>query len=287
MFSFVCLTEFSTALHLAVREKVDYDVARTLIDNGADLESRNGRKQTPLHSFFNPLVGQIVPRHASSLEDFSADTRGMNLAHYFGWSKSSTPSDFQHLPDLPSLLNQSDSQGRKPVHLAVERGNLPVVEYLLSQSTSSKQSMVDFRGNTLMHFAVKSVRAPDTISLLLKHGLRLDVRNLKGHTPLQFAACFGTTEALSYLLDLDPSSIDVRDASGNDLLTLARRVENEINASWLLLRYGEDLQVEESNQMPSHGKRSILKGLREKAFWILCVLVAPTVAAFLLYMYLK
>ena len=244
------LIGLSTALHLAVRGNVDYDIARILLDNGADLESLNIRKQTPLHSFFSPLALSLVRRHASCLEIISTDARGMNLAHYFSWTNSSVPSDFQYLPSVASFLHCPDAEGRKPLHLAAQRGNTVVLNYLLMQTTSPYDTLVDKSGNTLLHHAVLSTRAPDTIRLLLSRGFCLEAQNARGHTPLQHAASWGTAEALSFLLDLDPEGITAQDARGNSLLALARLVENEKVEMMLVTRYGELLRNNNSPLTP-------------------------------------
>ena len=237
------LINSSTALHLAIRGNVNYDIARILLDNGADLESLNIRKQTALHAFFSPLLSAVARRHTSSLEILSADARGMNLAHYFSWSNSSVPTDFQYLPSIASLLHRPDAEGRKPAHLAAQRGNTVVLDYLLGHHRSPFDTLVDDSGNTLLHHAVLSIRAPDTIRLLLSQGLCLEARNSRGHTPLQHAAYWGTQEAVSFLLDLDPAELAVKDARGYDLLELARLADNEKVEAVLVSRYGELLRA--------------------------------------------
>ena len=229
----------STALHLAVREQVDYDVARILLDNGAELESLNTRFQTPLHSFFSPLVVQLARRHASTMEDMPTDVRGMNLAHYFSWTNSSVPADFQCLPNVRALLGCHDADGRTPLHLAAHRGNIAVMEYLLSQSPSRDHALTDNKGNTTMHQAVLSVRAPDAIKLLLSHNFSLNVRNHKGHTPIQHAARYGTVEALSFLIERDPALVTCQDTHGHGLLALAEGFENKKVVAWLISKFGE------------------------------------------------
>jgi len=267
------LINFSTALHLAVRGNVDYDIARILLDNGADLESLNIRKQTPLHSFFSPLMLAVARRHASSFEILSTDARGMNLAHYFSWTNSSVPSDLQYLPSVASFLHRPDAEGRKPLHLAAQRGNTVVLDYLLKQTTSPYDTLVDNSDNTLLHHAVLSIRAPDTIRLLLSRDFCLEAQNAQGHTPLQHAACWGNAEALSFLLDLDPEGITAQDARGNNLLVLAQLVENEKVEMMLVTRYGELLRS--NRPLISRDRHCQLRRRksRRKVYSIVCVLI--------------
>ena len=278
------LINLSTALHLAIRGNVDYDIVRILLDNGADLESLNIRKQTPLHSFFNPLVSAVARQHTSSFEILSADARGMSLAHYFSWTNSSVPADFQHLLGVVSFLHRPDAEGRTPLHLAAQRGNKVVLDYLLTQTTSPPNTLLDKGGNTLLHHAVLSIRAPDTIRLLLSQDFCLESRNVQGHTPLQHAACWGTTKAVSFLLDLDPEGITAQDARGNNLLALARLVENKKVEMMLVARYGELLW--NNGPLISRDRQSQLKSSRRKPreiYSIVCVSITLLGLALLMY----
>lgn len=242
----------STALHLAVREKANYDVVRILLDNGADLESLNTRFQTPLHSFFSPLVAQIARRHASTIDHKPIDVRGMNLAHYFSWTNSSIPADFQCLSNLETLLDCRDAEGRTPLHLAAHRGNIAVMEYLLLQTSRSDHRLPDSKGNTAMHHAVLSVRAPDAIRLLLSQNFLLDARNHKGHTPTQHAARHGTVEALSFLIECSPALVTCQGTHDDGLLALAEGFDNVKVVAWLISKFGERAHNIGINELQYH-----------------------------------
>jgi ankyrin repeat protein len=277
----------STALHLAVREKADYDIARILLGNGAELESLNTRFQTPLHSFFSPLIVQLARSHASTMEDMPADVRGMNLVHYFSWTNSSVPADFQCLPNVRALLDCRDAEGRTPIHLAAHRGNIAVMKYLLSENTSRDYALPDNKGNTAMHQAVLSVRAPDAIKLLLSHKYRLDVRNHKGHTPIQHAARCGTVEALSFLIEHEPALITCQDTRGHGLLALAEGFENRKVVAWLISKFGEQVPNVSFNrpQYQGYGRTQMRwdwSGLYSINCWLgVAVLLGPFLGYFL------
>jgi hypothetical protein len=172
------------------------------------------------------------------MEDISTDLRGMNLAHYFSWTNSSVPEDLQCLPNVRAFLNIRDNDGRTPLHLAAHRGNIAVMKYLLAESPS--QDLLDNEGNTSMHHAMRSVRAPDAIKLLLSHNFALDVKNNKGHTPIQHAAGCGTVEALSYLIEYWPTYAVLADGQGHGLLRLAERFGNRKVVVWLITRLGQE-----------------------------------------------
>ena len=224
-----------------MRAKASRDIARVLVDNGADIECLNRQSQTPLHSFFNPVVLELARQHSQCVDTISTDVRGMTLAHYFSWTNLSLPVDFQLFEHDDEILHARDATGRTPLHLASQRGNISVMSYLLSQLEGVNWARSDAAGNTPMHEAVKSSRAPEAIELLGKNKLSISSKNSEGHTPLQHAALWGTVAAISDLLSRDPMGIHSRDDRGRGLLALARETENENVASWLLENHGQIL----------------------------------------------
>ncbi len=172
----------------------------------------------------------------------TADASGMSLAHYFSWTNTSSPADLQVLSNASTLLKARDAAGRTPLHFAAQRGNIPVMEYLLSQYDDPARMQPDREGNTPLHEAVQSSRAPAAIELLLAHGFLLEQRNKEGHTAAQHAVLWGTVDAVKTLLERDPGgSTAWRGRDGKGMLALARRTENLDVEAWLLGRaYGED-----------------------------------------------
>jgi ankyrin repeat protein len=111
------------------------------------------------------------------------------------------------------------------------------MEYLLLQNPTSDHTLPDNKGNTAMHHAVLSVRAPDAIKLLLSRNFLLDVRNHKGHTPIQHAARYGTVEALSFLMKRNPALVICQDTHDYGLLALAESFENKKVIAWLISNF--------------------------------------------------
>jgi hypothetical protein len=114
------------------------------------------------------------------------------------------------------------------------------MEYLLSQYQSPANTQPDREGNTPLHEAVQSSRAPAAIALLLAQGFRLEQRNYKCHTAIQHAALWGTVPAVKMLLERDPRAIAWRDKDGRDMLALARQTDNVDVETWLEKQYGEE-----------------------------------------------
>ncbi|KAL8919868.1 MAG: hypothetical protein Q9172_004773 [Xanthocarpia lactea] len=233
-----------TPLHLAVRAKVDFNLARTLLNHGADISCLNNRKRTPLHAFFSPIISQLALHSPESMNAITTDASGMTLAHYFSWTHQSSPTDFQ-FPNISTHLRARDAAGRTPLHFASQRGNIPVMQYLLSQYQYPARMQPDNQGNTALHEAVQSSRAPAALALLLMHGFSLKQRNNGGHTPAQYAVLWGTVAATEMLLDSDPGVGEGK----RGLVALARRTENVDVEAWLLGRgSGKEDEDEDENR---------------------------------------
>ena len=209
-----------------------------LLNHGADISCLNTRKQTPFHAYFNPMISQLAQHCSDSMNDttITPDAKGMTLAHYFSWTSTSSPTDFQ-FPNLTKHLITRDAAGKTPLHFASQRGNIPVMKFLLSQYQNPATMQPDNEGNTALHEAVQSSRAPAALALLLSHGFSIEQRNKEGHSVVQYAVLWGTVAAMETLF----GCLAWRDDDAKGMIALARKTENEEVEAWLLERgYGGD-----------------------------------------------
>ena len=145
--------------------------------------------KTPCHTFFNPVVGQILLSHREEIRDLLAsDHKGMNIFHYASWSSKS---DAQHIfacvtPDDSHSISAQDSLGRTMLHLASQRGNVPLIQSLLKLPFKIEIDLLDKKGQTALHYAVHSKRV-DTISTLIAAGANIHAVDSQGKTPLDHA----------------------------------------------------------------------------------------------------
>ncbi|CAA0813035.1 Acyl-CoA-binding domain-containing protein 2 [Striga hermonthica] len=77
-------------------------------------------------------------------------------------------------------LNIKDSEGRTPLHWAVDRGHLNVTALLLGKSADVNAK--DDEGQTALHYAAVCERT-SIAELLLKHGADIDIKDNEGDAP--------------------------------------------------------------------------------------------------------
>ncbi|KAF1952231.1 oxysterol binding protein 1 [Byssothecium circinans] len=91
-----------------------------------------------------------------------------------------------------SLTLPGRSEGTSILHLAVQCAEMPVIEFVLSNSTAGPDSVIDINGrdrdgNTALHLAVTLGRTPVVRMLLDQSGINDSITNYNGQTPLDLA----------------------------------------------------------------------------------------------------
>jgi ankyrin repeat protein len=201
-----------TPLHLAVYTQSTYAIVHHLLTHGADLTHQNSNDQTPLHTFFNTTSQLLIQYHQDDLDTSLQDYRGMQIVHYVSWSKTAGAKDVSRcLGAKTSSLNIEDEQGRTPLHLALQRGNIELISYLLDQRGQDRPTLAsttwesDRRGRTLLHYAIES-RRTEAVDILLKAGFDdIGAVDFDGRSALHHAASKGNLVAVKKLLDAGAS----------------------------------------------------------------------------------
>ena len=201
------LTNERTPLHAAISLSNNYDVCRVLLDHGADSWNRNADGQTPLHTFFNRLHIRLLQHHEDVLDLSDTDDRGMSLLHYLAWSSRTPIETFRKYYERSSItLRTLDNKGRSVLHLAAERGNIEIVQYLCSTG-GAYVGLRDHSGRTALHSGAATKRASQVIQALLATGITFQTVDRKRAFEIQEAADQHDTPALRALLDLDTASL--------------------------------------------------------------------------------
>lgn len=224
----MALTIDSTPLHFAVASAQDYNVTRTLMEKGADMSIRNADGKTPLHTFFRESNRTLFASYKDDLEVDVQDNEGLVLVHYIAWSSKSRVTDMQHLISADtSRAITKDNEGRSLLFFAAERGNLEILEYLLSLPKRPELTDTDSRGMSLMHYAIRSKRV-HAINLLYDSGCPAHIADNSQQTALHHAVKRGNLEAVKRLLLLDGHDLlAYKDDHGRTPLDLARMWNHE------------------------------------------------------------
>ena len=179
----------------------DYNIPRILVDNGGDLQNRDVEGKTPLHTFPSPVSEQILNCHGSLLKCSSCDDNGMSLLHYLAWSSKTSQATFKKYHERSIFdLKTVDRDGRSILHLAAQRGNVAVIEYVISTAETSLVNQKDRRGRRPLHYAVENKRAQATITLLASHGANVHAQDHEGRSALHHAAKLGNSAAIQTLI---------------------------------------------------------------------------------------
>jgi len=144
----------------------DVAMLRTLLEQGMDVNAREGDGTTALH--WAALKGD-------------AEVVGILLASG---------------ADLEAVTRNGDYT---PLHMAAMEGHAEVARMLLAAG-SQVEARTSSGGVTALHLAARVGKA-ETVAALLEHGAEVDSReDARGQTPLMFAAAWNRIEALDALL---------------------------------------------------------------------------------------
>ena len=152
------------------------EIARFLLDAGADPNRLNDDGETPLYQAIrwgsSEVTDVLLARCEPSIFDIIAlgDIRELQ----------------RRLGAAPELLNAHDVRGLGLLHYAAETGQARIAEYLLDQGTGP--DVLDDRGDTPLHFAAES-KGSEVAELLIARGADVNTTDADwGFTPLHEAA---------------------------------------------------------------------------------------------------
>ncbi|OAL49194.1 ankyrin [Pyrenochaeta sp. DS3sAY3a] len=211
-----------TPLQMAVREGCGNNVISTLLQHGADLAHQDSTGRTPLHTFFNATVRSVIENHYADADIVAKDFRGMTIAHYVSWSKSSSCADLDRCLSNASHLDNPDNEGQTILHLASRRGNIGIMSRILQEGGSSLLD-ADYNGRTALHFATESGRSSQAIPILVNAGLDVHAVDHRSRTALHYAACADNVAAVEALLSIGRTAdLNTKNIHGLTAMDLAK-----------------------------------------------------------------
>jgi ankyrin repeat protein len=185
-------------------------VAQVLLEHGASVHVRNKNGQTPLHlASQRHLSGMVALLLKSGLDLDAQDNDNMTpllLAasgrFTFNYSDARSTAAAQVLLEHGASVHVRNKNGQTPLHLASQHGFSGMVALLLK--FGADMNVQDDDNMTPLHFAVHLSSGPENgffgfnddgdtyydkavkiITLLLEHGVNVQVQNNNGETPLR------------------------------------------------------------------------------------------------------
>ncbi|MCJ1308629.1 hypothetical protein MMC25_002282 [Agyrium rufum] len=184
-----------------------------LVRKGADVNTQDDQKQTPLFKYSSITVGQLLVKGGADLE--TKDKFGRTaLVHRL---KMGSP--IQFLLHQGADIDAKDAKGRSPLVLfAAHAPEETIVVLLQAQANVGAE---DYKGRTPLMIAAKHGRV--LISrLLLDAGSNIEATDNKGQTPLIIATKHGSPQVIRMFL-LRGATIELDDHQGRTAITWAGR----------------------------------------------------------------
>ena len=206
-------------IHLATL-RGDWNIVKLLLSNGADLYSRNAIDRTILH---------LAVIQATCLQMTS------NILEY---------EKLNGIPGNNQFILLGDKQCCTPLHLAVECKHVDCINLLLEENVDL--SILDIKGETVLHFAIRTLFDPvfDSIyqsfrqlpiqSCVVSSRIRslFCHQNTSGSSPLHLSIELQYNHAVETLL-YRSVCLDTRDRQGQTVLHFATKFQKDNNSDIL------------------------------------------------------
>ncbi|XP_042873337.1 serine/threonine-protein phosphatase 6 regulatory ankyrin repeat subunit B-like [Penaeus japonicus] len=169
--------------------------------------------------------------------------------------------------DRGASANGTKKDKKRPIHLAVEKGSLPIIDLLCARGANLDVGDPSNSGRTPLHIAVRK-GSLNIVKLLLENRASPDVTDNKGDTPLHSAIRKSKINHIGLLL-IYGANVHIRDALNDLPLHIAVKKNNRVIVQMLLNAGASVHVVDASGDMLMHvaartASSRILEMLREK-----------------------
>jgi hypothetical protein len=178
-----------------------FDDVKTLYHEGADINFQDAfsNHDTPLHmalKFGHFEIARYLIQNGANVNAYDAlRTTPLHVALKLGRSEIA-----QYLIEKGADANARDALDTTPLHIAVVGNNIKIVEVLLNGG-ADLEAHTGTLGETLLHLAARQ-NFSTIIEFLIDKGANIEARcNFSDETPLHVAACQGHLATVKSLLE--------------------------------------------------------------------------------------
>ncbi|CAF9932351.1 hypothetical protein IMSHALPRED_008869 [Imshaugia aleurites] len=172
-----------TSLHIAAKENA-INLARLLIENGADVNSRDRSSRIPLHLAVKYAESAMIKLLLASGTDIEAVDKLNRTPLCAALDWKSTLETVTILLDAKANMDAKDALGRTAIVIAIQNHLSEIAQLLLARGANIEGC--DLSGETLLSTVVR-YRIAWAIKLLVENGASLEMRNYGDRTPLDLA----------------------------------------------------------------------------------------------------
>lgn len=246
-----CQYWYASPLHFAVREG-QLEAAKLLVERGADLKEQTLYGQETFLQVATDRGHTELIEYLRGLARVRMDSKGDTQPIHTACKNGDLTSVTELLDHDPTLANQGDGFGRRPIHFAVSNKNHELIELLIARganidttgfSSDSRIGGSGFRpiASALWRHSVwAQLNDYETVQLLLKHGAEYS---------MTIAAALGDEERVRALLLSDPTLCNHQEPGGKRALSAAAE-RNYVDVVKVLLDAGANPNLEEGENCP-------------------------------------
>ena len=203
-------------------------------------------------SIGDPLPVQTVYEKGGDL--LARDTEGNNVLHFLSVAPIYNEEQYQKTTSLfiekaPSLVHQKNAGGWKPLHYALQKQRMGLVDALLAAGADPIES--DPLGDSPLHHLAATMAEPEWFKKFLELGVPINGKNQLGETPIFI--CFGhkhhKKRRENYaIFEAAGADIYAKNNEGETMLhVVATRTQGEMTFKFLMDK-GLDPMVEDNSQ---------------------------------------